>query len=380
MARLIVSTYMVRYPLGGVLWWALQWLEGLQDLGHEVFVVEKANYPNACFDPVNRIMTDDGSHGLTTVSALLQDIGLAHRLCFVDYGDRYFGLSRSAIEAIFRSADVLIDIGNHGAWLPEAESCARVVVDGEPGYTQMKLAAAEAAGTAVPRYDHYFTNGANIGTERCDAPTAGRNWLHVFNPVSTRRVRPRVPPSGAPFTTVMNWQSHEPLQFGGRTYGQKDVEFHKFMRLPRQVRADVEVAVTGSKAPIAALRENGWRVSDAHAVTASVESYRRYIEASTGEFSVCKNVFVATGCGWFSDRSAAYLACGRPVVIQDSGIRDHLPCGEGLFAVRSSEEAAEAIDRITADYARHSAAARRLAEEHLDTAVVLKKCLSQIGI
>jgi glycosyltransferase involved in cell wall biosynthesis len=380
MARLIVSTYMVRYPLGGGLWWALQWIGGLEDLGHQVFVVEKANYPNACFDPAKRIMTDDPSYGLNTVSALLKDAGLADRLCFVDYLGQYHGMSRPAVETILRSADVLIDIGNHGAWLPEAGSCSRVLVDGEPGYSQMKLASAEAAGTAVPQYDYYFTNGANIGTPRCDAPAAGRSWRHVFNPVITHRVRPRPPPERAPFTTVMNWQSHEPLPFGGRTYRQKDAEFEKFMRLPREIHVPIEVAVAGLTSPIAALQENGWRIADAHAVTASIDSFRRYIDTSAGEFSVCKNVFVATGCGWFSDRSAAYLAHGRPVVIQDTGIREHLPCGNGLFAVGSTEEAAEAINRITADYRRHSAAARRLAEEHLDTRVVLKRFLAQIGV
>ena len=110
----------------------------------------------------------------------------------------------------------------------------------------------------------------------------------------------------------------------------------------------------------------------------SVDTYKRYIQDSAGEFSVCKNIFVASNCAWFSDRSAAYLAVGRPVVIQDTGVSEHLPCGRGLFAVRTVEEAAEAIDEIDSDYEHHSKWARRIASEYLDALLVLKKLLSEV--
>src|SRR5262249_5514723 len=127
-------------------------------------------------------------------------------------------------------------------------------------------------------------------------------------------------------------------------------------------------------------RHYGWRVRDAHEVTATFDAYMDYIRASRGEFSVCKNVFVATASGWFSDRSAAYMAAGRPVVLEDTGFGEHLPCGRGLFAVCSSEEAAEALAEIDGDYRRHSTWAREVAREHLDAGVVLGKFLQEIGI
>ena len=154
------------------------------------------------------------------------------------------------------------------------------------------------------------------------------------------------PPAEAPFTTVMNWQSHAPLEFEGEVYGQKDVEFEKFMDLPTRTGATLEISVAGARAPRERLARSGWRVRDAHEVTASYDSYVQYIHASRCEFSVCKNVFVATNSGWTSDRSAAYLSSGRPVVVQDTGFSAHIPCGEGLFAIRTVEEAASAIEAI----------------------------------
>ena len=121
-------------------------------------------------------------------------------------------------------------------------------------------------------------------------------------------------------------------------------------------------------------------MSNAHTVTASFDSFWEYIRRSRGEFSVCKHVFVATNSGWFSDRSGAYLASGRPVIIQDTGFSAHLPCGEGLIAVRTMEEAAEALDEVTKDYARHANRAREIAWDQLEATKVLGKFLDEIGI
>src|SRR5205807_10192129 len=121
---------------------------------------------------------------------------------------------------------------------------------------------------------------------------------------------------------------------------------------------------SGNNLPARRLLECGWRLRDGHAVTASFDSYADYLRTSRGEFSVCKNVFVATNSGWFSDRSAAYLASGRPVVLQETGFSAHLPCGRGLFAVRTVEEAAEAIGEIDSNYEDHSKHAREIAIEY----------------
>lgn len=381
MARIILDSYMVRYPLGGMMSWVLQYLVGFQRLGHEIYFVEKSGYPNSCFDVSRNLMTDDCSYGTAAVADLLGRFGLDHRWRYVDASGTYHGLPRPKIEEVFKTADLFIDMGSEANWLSEAEhSQLRVRLDGEPGFNQMRMQKLLAAGEQLPRHDVYYTNGRNVGRSNCSAPTAGRQWRPIFNPVVADLFPSATPPPGAPFSTVMHWQSHDPLEFNGTTYGQKDVEFVKFQRLPSLTPYPLEIAVGGRKVPRDALRAYGWQVRDAHAVTISFDSFQRYIVASAGEFAVCKNVFVATNTGWFSDRSAAYLAAGRPVVIQDTGFSDHLPIGQGLFAVRTVEEAASAVAEVVSDYGRHSHWAVEVAHEHLDASKVLGHFLAELGL
>jgi hypothetical protein len=381
MARIIVGSYMVRYPMGGMMSWVLQYLLGLKRLGHEVYFVEKSGYPDSCYDPIADFMGDDAGYGTRVVHGLLSRFGLGSRWCYVDAGGSYHGLARKEIETVFRKADLFIDMGTHGNWLPEAgDTGLRVLVDGEPAFTQMKMETRREAGEIVPRYDRYFTTGRSVGTTESTAPTAGERWGRIFHPVDVDVFKPTPVRPDAPFTTVMNWQSYEPVRYRGVDYGHKDVEFGKFIRLPGETEVPLELAVSGKKIPRERIQENGWRVRDAHAVTISFDSFSRYIRDSRGEFGVCKSGFVVTRSGWFSDRSAAYLASGRPVVLEDTGFGSHLPCGEGLFAVRSAEEAAAAIDEIETHYELHARRAREIAEEHLDARKVLGAFLEEIGV
>ena len=381
MARIVLGSYMVRYPLGGMVSWVLQYLVGLQKLRHEVYFVEKSGYAGSCYDPLKNIMSDDCSYGIAILDALLARFGMQDRWCFVDAQENYHGLSRERVEAVFKSADLFIDMGTHGAWLPEAaETSLRVLIDGEPGFTQIKMEKQLAAGEELPRYDFYYTVGSNIGTAKTTAPTAQKEWRSVFHPVVTDLFLAETAHTNAAFTTVMNWQSHQPIDFNGTRYGQKDIEFVKFMDLPRRTAVLLEVAIAGKNVPTTQLMDSGWRVRDAHKVTLSYDSFREYIRASKGEFSICKHVFVTTNSGWFSDRSAAYLASGRPVVLQDTGFSEHLPCGRGLFAVCTVDEAAAAIEEINGNYERHAKWARDIAVEFLDVPKVLGRFLHELGI
>jgi len=380
MARIVVGSYLIRYPLGGMMSWALQYLLGFSRLGHDLYFVEKAHYPNACFDPSRGVSGDDPTFGVATAKLLLAQYGLAGKWCFVDFAGTYYGLSRNEIEDVFRTADLFVDSGSHGSWLEEAQHCpARVLVDGEPGYAQMRMEQAQLAGRQTPVYDFYYTNGLNFGTPDVLAPDAGRQWRPLANPVMVDLFAVVPPPRGAAFTTVMNWQSHDLLEYRGKRYGQKDLEFEKFMNLPTLTSQPLEVAVSGHF-PEKELYQAGWRVRPAKRVTETIDSYWDYIRNSGGVFSVCKNVFVETRSGWFSDRSAAYLASGRPVVLQETGFSAHIPCGEGLFAANTPEEAADALDEISANYPRHSKRAREIAEEHLDSPKVIGRMLKEVGI
>jgi hypothetical protein len=380
-ARVVFGSCMIRYPMGGMLAHVLHYLLGLRDLGHDVVFVESGHYPNACYDLARNVMADDPRYGIEMVVPLLARFGI-ERWCYVDYAGQHYGLSATEVDQVFASADLFLDMGTHGSWMSVADrhDVTSVWIDGEPGFNQMKMTLRAAAGETLPTYDHYYTNGLNLGSAVCSAPTLGRRWGHLVHPVAPDLFPVTERPEGAPFTTVMNWQSHDRLEFDGRVYAQKDVEFEKFLDLPRRTGVPMEIAVAGRHAPRARLAAAGWRVRHGHEVSGDFDAFVRYVASSSGEFGVCKNIFVATWSGWFSGRSAAYLAAGRPVVVQDTGWSAHLPCGEGLFAVRDVGEAADALERIALDYDRHSKAARRLAVEVFDARMVVGRLLEEIGL
>lgn len=380
MARVVFGTYMVRYPVGGSLSSALQWIVGLHRLGHDVFVVEKSGWRNSCFDPLRREHSDHHAYGFRVVSELLERYGLGGRLSYVDVDGVYHGLGAVAVRDAIKSADVFIDRGAHGAWFEmAADAEAQILIDGEPARRQMEMARDAAAGREPLPYDHYFTVGLNVGTPASAIPTFGRFWQGIMPPIVIDDVGVRPCPPDARVTTVMNWRAHDEFEYGGQVYGQKDTEFERFFSLPSRVTIPLEVAVAGD-APLDRLTKAGWHVRDAIDVTVSFDEYWTYITNSLAEFSPAKNVFVATNSGWFSERSAAYLAAGRPVVVQDTGFSDHLPCGEGLFAVTNLDEASVAIKEIAADYERHSRRAREIAVEYFDARKVVGGLLREIGV
>ncbi|MBU2648384.1 hypothetical protein KKI24_27005, partial [bacterium] len=311
MAKIIVGSYVVCYPVGGYLSWTLQWLIGFQRLGHDVYYVEKCgSWEYSCFDLLKGILGNDCSSGVAALSALLSRFNLKDKCCFVDASRNFHGLQRGDVTSIFKSADLFVDISGdlffdlEDTWDIEAlDSGLRVCVDGEPGYAQMRMEKKLAQGEELPAYDYYYTVGRNVGTEKSTSPTVDKLWRPTFDPIDIDLFQVKNIKNDAPFTTVMAWQSHKPVEFKGKTYGQKDVEFAKFMDLPQMSSVPLEISVAGKNVPNKQLNDYGWRVKDSHAVTVSFDSFRDYINASKGEFTVCKNVFVETNSGWFSDRS-----------------------------------------------------------------------------
>src|SRR5262249_43332716 len=163
---------------------------------------------------------------------------------------------------------------------------------------------------------------------------------------------------------VGSWRGpYGPIQYAGKTYGIKCHEFRKFIELPRRAATDCELALNIHPADhkdLDALREHGWQIVDPKKVAASPDAYRNYVQSSSAEVSAAQGVYVHSNSGWFSDRTACYLASARPALVQDTGLSRHFPLGEGLLAFRTVEEAVEGAQRITRDYPRHRRAARRL--------------------
>jgi hypothetical protein len=253
----------------------------------------------------------------------------------------------------------------------------------------VKLASGDQKfGARVGAHDVHFSFGERVR----DLPVPTDHvWLPTRQPILLDEWRPAAEVREA-FTTVMSWTSYAPLVWAGRTYAQKDVEFRRFLDLPGRVapvtlevalgatrHADWEVedgaAAPRGPTPADRLRRAGWRVVDAFDACADLDAYRTYVATSRGEWSVAKHGYVAGRPGWFSGRSACYLAAGRPVVVQDTGFAALLPTGEGLLTFQTVEEAAVAIREVDGDWERHARAARRTAEEHFDAAIVLPALL-----
>jgi hypothetical protein len=188
-------------------------------------------------------------------------------------------------------------------------------------------------------------------------------------------------PPGNTWTTVMTWDNfRRPIESNGKIYGTKELEFGRVESLPHRVPASFELAVGGASPPREHWRCLGWSVIDSHDVSRTMDEYQQYIQQSRGEFSVAKNVYVATRSGWSSCRSVCYLAAGRPVVLQDTGFSDIIPTGEGLLAFTDMEQAAEALTAVESNYARHQNKAREIAREYFDSSVVLSTLLNRIGL
>ena len=384
MATIIMGSYMVRYPLGGNLSWALQYLTGFKDLGHDIYMLEKHVYDEACFDPIQQKLTNDCTNGVKIVSELLERFGLKDKWCFVGQDNTYYGMSRQQVEELFKKADLYIENGSHEAWNEELvnSKATTVYIDVDPAFTQIKWYNRANNGFPVPKFDHYYTNGLNIGRERNIIPTSDIPWRYIFNPANTRLFEQAPANVNAAYSTIMNWRSyHARPNFKGTAYGHKEEEFLKFQDLPHHVNAALEVTI--ANIPLnkdKELEAMGWKVRHAQEVTSTYDVFQEYLRKVRGEFSVVKNMYAATCSGWFSDKSAAFLASGKPVVLQETGFSQHLPVGEGLFAVKDLNEAKNAIETIESNYDFHSKKAREIAVEFLDTKKVLGNFLSGLGL
>ena len=379
----IVAGYLARYPLGGHLLSQYHFLAGLAKLGYEVVFVEHHGWSNACYDPHTNTMSDDPTYGLSQILPFFKSIG-SRRWCYVDAAGKWHGLQRDDVRNLCRNAAFVASVSST-TWLDELREChTRIFVDIDPGFTQFKMSPtpnASCPGYASPYdFNFHFTFGERIGQPDCPIPTHGLRWQPIRQPLARELIQPRFTPQARRFTTVMSWTAYGSMEYRGVTYGQKNLEMLKFLDLPRRTGEVFEIALGGVGAPAPQLQDAGWVITEALAATGSVDAYLGYIGNSRGEFSVAKDGYVRTRCGWFSDRTVAYLASGKPVIVQDTGFREVLPCGEGLFAFQTADDVVAAMEEIGRDYGRHCRAARRIAEDYFDSHKVLTAMLTACDV
>jgi hypothetical protein len=366
-----------RYPLGGIGWQALHYVLGLSRLGHDVYYVEDSRaHP---YDPRVKSVVADSSYGVAFLADVMGRFDLADRWSYVDVvTSTYYGLSRERLAALYRDADAIFNVCGANPLREEHMRCpVRVYVETDPVFEQIRVAEGDQAAIEdLQGHTHHFTYGENLGQPDCPIPAEKFDWRPTRPPVIPDLWDATCNPASERFTTVCTWQNvGKDIQFGGETYyWSKHVNFLRMVDLPRRIRQPLELALEGGdRTARELLSDHGWILTDAFEMSRSITAYQQHIYRSRGEFTVSKDLVVRTRSGWFSDRSVAYLAAGKPVVTQDTGFGKFVPTGSGLFAFSTTEEAVAALEEINRDYPFHSRAARRIAEEYFGADQVLSR-------
>jgi len=384
--KVVLLGMMTKMPVAGVAWQNLHYLLGFERLGCETYYVEThARTPSMLMS-----RADDDSSALAAefIAALMRRFGMADRWAFRALHDdgRCFGMSEAELERLYGSADLLINLHGGTQPYPELAATGRLVyLETDPVQLQLELqhGLQETIDFLEP-HSAFFSFAENWGNPDCRLPRSERfEFLTTRQPVVLDLWPDRSPQPANVFTTIGNWrQDWRDVTFEGERYTwSKHQEFLKHLDLPQRSGQAFELALSSCEPPERQmLREHGWRVRDGLEVSRGIDRYRDYLGASRGEFTVAKEQNVRLRTGWFSDRSATYLASGRPVITQETGFGNVLPSGAGLFGFESPDDALAAVEEIDADYSRHASAAREIAREYFSHEVVLGKLLDDLGV
>jgi hypothetical protein len=386
--RIVVTGLAGTYPFGGVFWDYMQYVLGFWKLGHDVWYLEDTG--KWCYDPTAGTFVEDGRHNAAHLARQIEllEPGLRDRWFYRDATGRTFGRGWGELKEFCRTADLFLHV-SASCWMREEYFAARRVafIDSDPMYTQSSVPGYlegtidddERMRVDMLRQHHvFFTFAENIGAPDCLIPTELFGWIPTRQPIvldcfegatipleERRRV----------LTTVASW---EPAEGGpvvkGVKYRGKSAEFERFIGLPSKSALPLELAMSG-KAPSDRLKSHGWQMVDAYGVSYDPWVYRDYLARSFGEWSVAKNAYVASRSGWFSCRTACYLALGVPAVVQDTGFSKIIPAKEGVLGFATTDEAGDAIERLARDPEPHVRAAKEIAAEYFDAGRVLAKLL-----
>ncbi len=369
---------------GGATWTRLSYVLGLRRLGFDTYFIEQIS-PDHCVNESGVVTSFEASFNRRYFRQAVDAFGLTEvATLLTSDGRQTEGASFSELLEVAHEAQLLVNISGHLTMEPLRRRFRRqVYVDLDPGFTQLWHAQG-IDGTRLAGHDAYFSVGTNIGRPDCPVPTGEIGWIPTLPPT----VLPEWPAQDHvepwQFTTVASWRGpFGPVFHEGYSYGLKVHEFRKFVELPQRVPAAFEIALEIHPADHSdrdLLLRHGWQVIDPASAVAGPLDFRRYVQGSSAEFSAAQGIYVDTCSGWFSDRTARYLASGRPAIVQDTGVGDTLPVGEGLLTFRTLDEAVERVQEVMEEPERHRKAARGLAEEHLDSDVVLCRLLEHVGV
>ena len=386
--KIVVMGFMGSMPIAGVIWQHVHYLVGLQRLGHDVYYVEdSARLP---YNPETFEVNNEFDYAAKVLDRLAREFDFKNRWAFCA---RYLknnptaGLPLKKIRQLYRDADAILNICGTQEFNDDLLKSDRIIyVESDPGVEQIKIdQGVKSTIDYLSRHHALFTFGENVGTKKFPVPRHGFKWHATRQPIVTHLWKTnRVPKRAAVFTSIANWSTSglKDITWRARKYlWSKSREFLRFATAPKRAGETFELATniqdlcTREK-----FERNGWRLVSPLQMSIDYWHYRDYIQQSKGEFTAAKDQYVRLNTGWFSDRSACYLAAGRPVITQETGFTKNYGGDAGLLAFRSLGEIADAVKKINADYPKHSGAARQIAREIFEAEKVLKSLLDRAGI
>jgi hypothetical protein len=367
----------------GHTWQFLQYLLGFRRLGWDVLFLDQMER-NMYVDATGQPCVPEKAVNLNYVQQVMKSFNLQDSFAVVcNEGRDYFGLPRAKVMERVRQSSFLLNIMGY-LKNDEIMSLAprRVFLDTDPGFGQMW----QDLGLHNLFYGHddFVTIGENIGKTDCTIPTCGIKWITTPQPVVLEQWNRAEAHTNGAFTSIGSWRGpYGPIEYKGKTYGLRVHEFRKFVEIPRRNRQSFEVALDIHPEEVRdlnLLRAGGWSLVDPYVVACDPHVYRRYIQSSRAEFMVAKGIYVQSKSGWFSERSMCYLASGVPVLVQDTGLADLYPTGDGLLIFSTLDEAIACVEELMSKYDHHRRAARSFAAEYFDSDKVLRGLLAKLGI
>jgi len=381
--RVVIGVGIASYPLhaAGNTWAFLQWVLGFRQAGWDVWMVEDVHRAK-CIDAGGQKCEPALSANLAHWNAILSEFGLKDRATLFFDGQPLEPSALTGLLPFARDAEFLFNISGH---FKQREIFAavreKIYIDIDPAFTQI-WAEVYNSNMNFDGHDKFLSIGRHLGRPACHAPLAGKSWLPIGVPVVLDYfTNPDLEKPGDIWTTFTHWYGYPQVEYNGMWYGNKSEEFAKLVDLPKKTAEKLEIATDLHPEDQATQQflESGWRLVDARSLNTPWQRYRDYLAQSRGEFCVSKNGYVRSRCGWFSDRSVAYLALGRPVILQETGWTDFYPHGEGLLPFHDEETARLALETVAKDPVRHALAARRIAEQYCSAPVVVNQFLETIG-
>lgn len=386
--RLVVMGFMGSMPIAGVIWQHLHYIAGLQRLGHDVYYIEdSARLP---YNPEIFQVNNDFGYAARILGGLAREFDFQNRWAFCARylnGHPTAGLALGKIRQLYRDADAILNICGAQELNEDLLKSDRLIyIESDPGVEQIKVdKGTKPTIEYLSRHHALFTFGENVGTRKFPVPRHQLKWLPTRQPVVIDLWETNCsPPSAAVFTSIANWSTSgvKDITWRGEKYlWSKSREFLRFLAAPKNSGETFELATNiEDRETQKRFERNGWRLRSPLDLSINYWHYRNYIHQSKGEFTVAKDQYVRLNTAWFSDRSACYLAAGRPVITQETGFTSLYGCAAGLFAFSSLGEIVEAVKMINADYSKHSRAARQIAREIFDAKKILGSLLAAAGI